>query len=90
MNNLYSHVRSSENKEAKVKSENALRLEEQAKILEMDDIVEDDDDDDDSSLDAGFADEMAENDERHAKRMKPSSPARKDPRKVSLSPIIID
>lgn len=87
MNNLYSHVRSNENKETKIESENVMRLEEQAKILEMDDIEEDD-----SSLeDVSFV-AMSES-ERAGKRMKPSPPTRKAPREVSLSPqeiVIID
>lgn len=90
MNNLYSYVRSNENKEVKAESENAARLEEQARILQMDDIVEDDD----SSLEdttITFAD--VSHDESAPKRTKLSQRAKKAPREVSLSPqeiIIID
>ena len=90
MNNLYSYVRPNEKKEVKDESENAARLEEQAKILEMDDIVEDDD----SSLEDAtitFAD--VSQDESATKRKKRSHPAKKAPREVSLSPqeiVIID
>lgn len=82
MNNLYSCVRSNERKEVKVESENTIRMEEQAKILELDDIVEDDD----SSMEDVNFEEDTSHIKRDAKRMKATSSGRKDPRKVSLSP----
>lgn len=78
MDNLYSSARSNEKKQEKMEADKALLLEEQKRILEMDDIVEDDDD---SSMgEASFTEE------RDAKRQKPSSLGKQDPRKVSLSP----
>lgn len=88
MNSLYSHVRSNENRETQVESENALRIKEQTKILEMDDIVEDDS----SSEDESFV-ELSSQNESVAKRLKMEPPKRKAPREVSLSPqevILID
>ena len=42
LNNLYSYVRSNEDRETAAQSEQVARLEEQEKILALDDIVDDD------------------------------------------------